>query len=700
MRARIAASAAPSVTAGSTRCASAGARHRQPAELHREHDRQQRAQPEVRHRDAGERERHRGLIDRAPAIQRARRCRAAPRSRSATTIAATASCGGRPSRWPISRADRRAVAKRRAEIAAHEPGQEVAVLRQQRLIETELARAGPRRRRRGADSPSIACAGSPGTRWISANTSVATPSSTGTVSSNRRTRYRAHGPGMMAATRLVEASQATPAVVAVLEPEPLHRFREALTGEAQLDGPRRDRCPACRASAAATCPPLEHAPRGVERQHARRRRRCAPGQHLRDMPGADAPARRRRRAPAPPSRSAARGRCPASRAAQSAPARRRRARRACRLRRAAGRQNACASAECPRRARATAAAGCERPPDETAGPREIARGRLRRPAAGWSPPARGRRRRAARSRRRGESRAPAATRSSLACARGDSSLTSSRKQRAAVRLLEQARRAVPIAPVNAPRAWPNSSASTSSSVSAAQLTAQKRRSRRGLSRCSARATSSFPVPLSPSISTGKLVTAARAIASRTAAIAGLAPRISGASDCPAPATASASSRARIAGAHSDARSAAPSVNEAAVSPPPLTTAMPIVTPCARTGAVTTTRAPRATARPAGAVDGVAKQIAREIALVDAVARPRVWAPDRSRRARRRRRLRARGSTRTRRRSAESLVFRVVNDLQQRRHGMNQVHARPPHSPSLQPSRRSSSNELVARGRHR
>ena len=37
-----------------------------------------------------------------------------------------------------------------------------------------------------------------------------------------------------------------------------------------------------------------------------------------------------------------------------------------------------------------------------------------------------------------------------------------------------------------------------------------RRSRRGLSRCSARATSSLPVPLSPSISTGNAVTAARA----------------------------------------------------------------------------------------------------------------------------------------------------------------------------------------------
>ena len=41
----------------------------------------------------------------------------------------------------------------------------------------------------GAASPSIACAGSPGMRWISEKTSVATPRSTGTVSRRRRARY-------------------------------------------------------------------------------------------------------------------------------------------------------------------------------------------------------------------------------------------------------------------------------------------------------------------------------------------------------------------------------------------------------------------------------------------------------------------------------------------------------------------------------
>ena len=63
-------------------------------ELHREHDRQQRTEPEVRHRDADQRHRHRGLIDgRAPRTP-PRRCRAESPPAIATTIAATASCDG------------------------------------------------------------------------------------------------------------------------------------------------------------------------------------------------------------------------------------------------------------------------------------------------------------------------------------------------------------------------------------------------------------------------------------------------------------------------------------------------------------------------------------------------------------------------------------------------------------------------------
>ena len=57
------------------------------------------------------------------------------------------------------------------------------------------------------------------------------------------------------------------------------------------------------------------------------------------------------------------------------------------------------------------------------------------------------------------------------------------------------------APVKAPRAWPNSSASASSGVSDAQLNRTKRWPDRRDARQSASATRSFPVPLSPVMST-------------------------------------------------------------------------------------------------------------------------------------------------------------------------------------------------------
>ena len=59
-----------------------------------------------------------------------------------------------------------------------------------------------------------------------------------------------------------------------------------------------------------------------------------------------------------------------------------------------------------------------------------------------------------------------------------------------------------VAPVNAPRMWPNSSLSKSVSTTAEQLTVTNRRSRRGPILCSARATSSLPVPVSPVIERG------------------------------------------------------------------------------------------------------------------------------------------------------------------------------------------------------
>ena len=81
----------------------------------------------------------------------------------------------------------------------------------------------------------------------------------------------------------------------------------------------------------------------------------------------------------------------------------------------------------------------------------------------------------------------------------------------------------PRASVNAPLTWPNSSLSRSGSGIAAQLTATSGPAARLLWRCSARATSSLPVPLSPVTSTLASVGATRAISSWTSRIAALSP---------------------------------------------------------------------------------------------------------------------------------------------------------------------------------
>ena len=74
------------------------------------------------------------------------------------------------------------------------------------------------------------------------------------------------------------------------------------------------------------------------------------------------------------------------------------------------------------------------------------------------------------------------------------------------------------APVNAPLRWPNSSLSISVSGSAPQLTGTNGLSARRLCSCSARATSSLPVPVSPRISTVEWVGATLAISCRTRSI--------------------------------------------------------------------------------------------------------------------------------------------------------------------------------------
>ena len=91
-------------------------------------------------------------------------------------------------------------------------------------------------------------------------------------------------------------------------------------------------------------------------------------------------------------------------------------------------------------------------------------------------------------------------RKSLAWSGAVSSPISSRKQVPPADVSSSPRRAA-TAPVKAPRSWPNSSDSKSASGSAAQSTTTNGRAVRALAPWIARATSSLPVPVSPSIST-------------------------------------------------------------------------------------------------------------------------------------------------------------------------------------------------------
>src|SRR3569832_1995053 len=83
-----------------------------------------------------------------------------------------------------------------------------------------------------------------------------------------------------------------------------------------------------------------------------------------------------------------------------------------------------------------------------------------------------------------------------------------------------------VAPVKAPRSCPNNSDSNRSRGIAAVLRAMKGLSARGLWRCSARATSSLPVPDSPLMSTEIFERESRPIARNTSCIAGASPMIS------------------------------------------------------------------------------------------------------------------------------------------------------------------------------
>src|SRR6266545_4683142 len=114
------------------------------------------------------------------------------------------------------------------------------------------------------------------------------------------------------------------------------------------------------------------------------------------------------------------------------------------------------------------------------------------------------------------------TRSSFACASAPRSPTSSRNSvpRSASSKRPMRRS---VAPVNAPRSWPNISDSTKSLGIAALLTQMNGLAARALWRWIADATSSLPVPDSPVISTRASVGAIRAISARSRSIASLTP---------------------------------------------------------------------------------------------------------------------------------------------------------------------------------
>jgi hypothetical protein len=100
----------------------------------------------------------------------------------------------------------------------------------------------------------------------------------------------------------------------------------------------------------------------------------------------------------------------------------------------------------------------------------------------------------------GRTRDSCRARSSLACISRGMSPISSRKRVPPVACTSRPSLSV-LASVNAPRTCPKSSLSNSCAGTAEQLMATKAASARGLRSCSARATSSFPVPLSPVMST-------------------------------------------------------------------------------------------------------------------------------------------------------------------------------------------------------
>ena len=141
----------------------AATRHRQPAELHREDQRQQRSQPEVRYRDPGKRHGHRRVIDERPPPDgsgdskgngKEHRDQSSPREPAPRSLASAGGVRARPADWS----------------AANGPGLHARCPSGTRRIGPRSGWSRPRRARSSATScgdavsPSIACAGSPGIR--------------------------------------------------------------------------------------------------------------------------------------------------------------------------------------------------------------------------------------------------------------------------------------------------------------------------------------------------------------------------------------------------------------------------------------------------------------------------------------------------------------------------------------------------------
>src|SRR5262245_20698995 len=98
----------------------------------------------------------------------------------------------------------------------------------------------------------MACTGSPGTRWISEKTRVATPNTTGMVRTMRRIRKRDMGQPVRISL-----------IRRLIDSEPCHQFRETLAREPELHR-RPGALPASTHERRTNEALLEHAARGVE----------------------------------------------------------------------------------------------------------------------------------------------------------------------------------------------------------------------------------------------------------------------------------------------------------------------------------------------------------------------------------------------------------------------------------------------------